>query len=184
MTIRPIRPEDEPLVVRFHKRLSERTVYLRWLHVLGLSQRIAHERLVDRCFIDYDRVLALMAISREEAEFALLIGDQVQGQGLGTKLLRRLMEIARQEGLQRLQGRMVPEKQAMLRICRTLGFQLAYHPEEQLMQVNLPVVGRERADQGTPVREGWERQGATSTLASLCLGEPACRSERTCSYGW
>ncbi|MBE3567343.1 MAG: bifunctional acetate--CoA ligase family protein/GNAT family N-acetyltransferase [Thermogemmatispora sp.] len=160
VTIRPIRPEDEPLMVRFHERLSERSVYLRWLHVLGLSQRIAHERLVDRCFIDYDRELALVAVSREEvsgtgtetllgigrliklpggeeAEFALLIADQVQGQGLGTELLRRLMEIARQEGLQRLQGRMLPENQAMLRICRALGFQLTYHPEEQLMQATL-----------------------------------------------
>ncbi|MBX5457519.1 MAG: bifunctional acetate--CoA ligase family protein/GNAT family N-acetyltransferase [Thermogemmatispora sp.] len=157
VTIRPIRPEDEPLMARFHERLSERSVYLRWLHVLGLSQRIAHERLVDRCFIDYDRELALVAVAHEEpsgagaetllgigrliklpggeeAEFALLVADQVQGQGLGTELLRRLMKIAQQEGLRRLQGRILPENQAMLRICRKLGFQLTYNPEEQLMQ--------------------------------------------------
>ena len=61
VTIRPIRPEDEPLMVRFHEKLSEDTVYLRYFQSLKLSQRIAHERLTRICFIDYDREMALVA---------------------------------------------------------------------------------------------------------------------------
>jgi acetyltransferase len=45
VTIRPIRPEDEPLIVRFHETLSERSVYLRYFHAINLERRVAHERL-------------------------------------------------------------------------------------------------------------------------------------------
>src|SRR5581483_4883023 len=61
VTIRPIRPEDEPLLVRFHGALSEDSVYARYMAPLQLAQRIAHERLTRVCFIDYDREMALVA---------------------------------------------------------------------------------------------------------------------------
>ena len=61
IVIRPIRPEDEPLMVKFHETLSERTVYLRYLQALKLSQRVAHDRLVGICFNDYDQEIALVA---------------------------------------------------------------------------------------------------------------------------
>ncbi|MFO5494909.1 MAG: acetate--CoA ligase alpha subunit, partial [Cuspidothrix sp.] len=61
ITIRPIRPEDEPLIVKFHKTLSEESVYLRYFHLVKLSHRIAHERLTRICFIDYDREMVLVA---------------------------------------------------------------------------------------------------------------------------
>ncbi|HSJ42475.1 MAG TPA: bifunctional acetate--CoA ligase family protein/GNAT family N-acetyltransferase, partial [Xanthobacteraceae bacterium] len=118
VTIRPIRPEDEPLLVRLHQVLSERTVYLRYFQPLKLSQRTAHERLTRICFIDYDREMVLVverkgqdcsgeaiAIGRlsklrggnEEAELAVLVDDRYQGQGLGTELYRRLVAVARDE---------------------------------------------------------------------------------------
>src|SRR5580700_5086302 len=62
--IRPIRPEDEPLMVKFHATLSERSVYLRYFHLMKLSQRVEHERLTRICFIDYDREMALVAERR------------------------------------------------------------------------------------------------------------------------
>src|SRR5215208_1032141 len=61
VTIRPIRPEDEPLMVRFHETLSEQSVYMRYFHMMNLDQRTAHERLTRICFIDYDREMALVA---------------------------------------------------------------------------------------------------------------------------
>src|SRR5207249_3411652 len=61
VVIRPIRPEDEPLMVRFHESLSEESVYLRYFHMAQLSTRVAHERLIRKCFIDYDREVALVA---------------------------------------------------------------------------------------------------------------------------
>ncbi|MFI5184805.1 MAG: acetate--CoA ligase family protein, partial [Vicinamibacteria bacterium] len=95
VVIRPIAPEDEPLLVQFHERLSDRTVYLRYLAHLQLGQRISHQRLARICFIDYDREIVLVAekadnggersilgVARlnrapagEEAEFALLVAD-------------------------------------------------------------------------------------------------------------
>ena len=61
VTIRPIRPEDEPLMVKFHEGLSERSVYLRYFSPLKLQQRVAHSRLIRICFNDYDREIALVA---------------------------------------------------------------------------------------------------------------------------
>ena len=108
VTIRPIRPEDEPLMVQFHTTLSERSVYLRYFCSLSLSTRVEHERLVRICFGSYDRGFALVAdrknprirrvtkylgvgrfsaIDRAEGEAAVIVSDQWQGLGLGTELL-------------------------------------------------------------------------------------------------
>jgi len=57
ITIRPIRAEDEPLMVKFHERLSDRSVYLRYFQGVALHQRTTHDRLTRICFIDYDREL-------------------------------------------------------------------------------------------------------------------------------
>jgi len=158
VTLRPIRPEDEPLMVKLHETLSDQSVYFRWLHMIGLSQRVAHERLIGICFLDYDRELALVAehtnpqtSQREiigvgrvikahnanEAEFAILITDQFQHKGLGTELLRRLIQFGHDEKLQRLTGDIDPENQGMQEVCRKLGFRLQYSAEEQLMEAEL-----------------------------------------------
>jgi len=158
ITMRPIRPEDEPLMVRFHKTLSERSVYLRWLHMLQLSQRIAHERLIGVCFIDYDREMAFVAdyenpqtseheilgvgrlvkaVATNEAEFALLVSDQFQGKGIGSELLRRLLQFARDEKLQRITGDILMENLGMQAICKKLGFRLRYSLEDHLVKADL-----------------------------------------------
>jgi acetyltransferase len=149
ITIRPIRPEDEPLVLDFHRHVSDYSVYLRYFHPIQYSARIAHERLVRLCFNDYDREIALVAerqdpephllgISRlskkhglpQEAEFALLVADPYQRQGIGTELLTRLIQVARCEGIQRLAGEVLSENEGMRRLCRRLGFQLLPSPED------------------------------------------------------
>jgi len=152
--IRPIRPEDEPLLVKFHEALSERSVYQRYLQVYKLSQRVTHERLSRICFIDYHREMALVAErqasdgsseviavgrlskqhGRPEAEFALLVSDAVQGTGLGTELLRLLLEVARAEKLQRVTADILPDNTAMQRVCKKLGFRLEHSLEERLVK--------------------------------------------------
>lgn len=141
VVIRPIRPEDEPRMVEFHKTLSEQTVFLRYAGMMKLDQRVAHERLARICFNDYARELALvvergnggelLAVGRltrlpgtEDAEFAMLISDAVQRQGLGTELLRRLVDVGRDWGLQRIVADILSGNGAMQRICRKLGFQI------------------------------------------------------------
>ncbi len=65
VVIRPIRPEDEPAIARFHEQLSERSVYLRYFHLIDLDRRVSHDRLLRICFNDYDRDIALVAEHRE-----------------------------------------------------------------------------------------------------------------------
>jgi acetyltransferase len=146
VTIRPIRPEDEPMMVKFHETLSEESVYHRYFRALNLSQRITHERLTRICFNDYDREIALVAETKSttddeekkilgvgrlskqhglnEAEFALLINDHWQNEGLGHELLKRLVEIGRDEKLNRISGQILTENHAMQHICKKLGFKL------------------------------------------------------------
>ncbi len=143
VTIRPIRPEDEPLMVKFHETLSDRSVYLRYFCSLSLSRRVEHERLLRICFGDYDREMALVAErtdpgtgerriiavgrlnklhARNEAEVAVLVSDQSQQLGLGNELLRRVIEIARDEKLSRVSAEMLPDNIAMQIITKRLGF--------------------------------------------------------------
>jgi acetyltransferase len=146
VTIRPIRPEDEPLMAEFHRTLSDRTVYLRYFASLSLSARIAHERLLRICFGDYEREMVLVAEHQDpnsgrsaiigvgrlnklrggnrEAEVAVLISDHYQNQGLGLELLRRVIQIARDEKLDMVRSEMLYDNLAMQIISKQLGFQL------------------------------------------------------------
>ncbi|MBI3869819.1 MAG: bifunctional acetate--CoA ligase family protein/GNAT family N-acetyltransferase [Verrucomicrobia bacterium] len=144
-TIRPIRPEDEPLMVKFHQTLSDRSVYLRYFAPLKLDRRIAHERLSRICFVDYDREMVLVVERRDsktqgaeilgvgrlsklhgasEAEFALTVSDQWQGHGLGTQLLKLLVEVGRDEKLERITATMLHENHEMQHVARKAGFKV------------------------------------------------------------
>jgi acetyltransferase len=145
ITIRPIRPEDEPLMVKFHETLSDRSVYLRYFCSLSLSRRVAHERLLRICFGDYDREMALVADLTEpgtgehkimgvgrmsklhagnEAEVAVLVSDQYQKLGLGYELLRRVVQIARDEKLSQVSAEMLTDNVAMQTVMKRLGFRV------------------------------------------------------------
>jgi acetyltransferase len=150
ITIRPIRPEDEPLMVDFHKTLSDRSVQLRYFGALSLKERTLHQRLRRVCFVDYDREMALVAERKgrdgkrellgvgrlikehglNEAEFAILISDPWQGKGLGAELLKRLVQIGRAEKLQRITGHILNENAAMLHVSKKIGFQLHFDEAE------------------------------------------------------
>ncbi len=145
VTIRPIRPEDEPLIVKYHQTLSETTVYMRYFHLMRLSARVAHERMIRICYIDYDREMALvvekkdaqageraiLAVGRlskihgsEDAEFAILVSDAYQGQGIGVELLKRLIQIGRDEKVKYIRAEILDENLPMQSVCKKLGFQL------------------------------------------------------------
>ena len=147
ITIRPIRPEDEPLLVKFHETLSEESVYHRYFNQIKLDQRIAHERLTRICFNDYDREIALVAErknpkggaveivgvgrlskarGRNEAEFSLLINDQWQRHGLGTELLKRLVHIGRDEKLARITAIVLADNYGMQHVSKNVGFKLEH----------------------------------------------------------
>src|ERR1700692_2544116 len=134
VTIRPIRPEDEPLMVKFHETLSDRSVYLRYFCSMSLSRRIAHERLLRICFGDYDREMVLVAEhhpldgssprivgvgrlnkmrARNEAEVAVLVADEYQNLGLGFRLLGGIVQVARDEKLGRVSSEMLRDNLGM-----------------------------------------------------------------------
>jgi len=143
VSVRPIRPEDETLMVKLHEALSENTVYLRYFQVLRLDARIAHERLVRNCFVDYDREMALVAERIEpetgqrellgvgrlirqrdtsEAELGVVVADKWQGGGLGTELMRRLLHVARVEKIPRISAHILSENAPMAALARRFHF--------------------------------------------------------------
>ena len=151
VVIRAIRPEDEPMMVRFHETLSDQSVYYRYFTAMSLKQRRCHARLARLCFIDYDREIAMVAAhidsrtgateilgvgrlckshARNEAEFAVVVSDRWQRRGLGTLLLKRLVEIGRAEHLSRISGTVLAENQSMRRVCERVGFKLRHRPNE------------------------------------------------------
>ncbi|MBV8276751.1 MAG: GNAT family N-acetyltransferase, partial [Verrucomicrobia bacterium] len=158
LVLRPIRPEDEPLMVKFHSQLSEETVYFRYFGLPRLKQRVAHERLTRTCFNDYDREIALVAVRQDpatkedeiigvgrltkvhglnQAEFAIVIADQFQGRGLGKKLLSRLVEIGRHERIEIIFGNILPENYPMQHVAKKVGFQVDYDRFNYAMRAEL-----------------------------------------------
>ena len=156
--IRPIRPEDEPAMAKFHETLSDRSVYLRFFHMEKLSSRVAHTRLLRKCFIDYDREMALvaehsnpqgaiseiMAVGRltrapgtKEAEVAVLVADEFQHCGLGSELLGRLIQVGRDEKLQRITASILPENMAMRALAASHGFTVVKNPDLSAIRITL-----------------------------------------------
>lgn len=144
VTIRPILPEDEALLVKFHAALSDRSVFLRYLQPMMFQERVVHERLARICHCDYEREITLVAESRndegernilgvvrlsklygtDEARLSILIADPYQGIGLGGELVRRAMEVAGREGLQHLSAVLTSDNQVMQHIFQKLGFRI------------------------------------------------------------
>ncbi|MBD2506388.1 bifunctional acetate--CoA ligase family protein/GNAT family N-acetyltransferase [Nostoc muscorum FACHB-395] len=160
VTIRPIRPEDEPLMVQFHKTLSEQSVYFRYFHLIKLQSRVAHERLTRICFIDYDREIALvveyqnpetqtrqiLAVGRlskihgtNEAEFAIVVCDRSQCQGIGTELLQRLLQVSRDEQLSTITADILVDNYGMQKVCEKLGFRIQHTDDPTVLKTEIDI---------------------------------------------
>ena len=107
LTIRPIRPEDEPLLKQFHESLSAQSVYARYAQARSAQPASDARSLARMCFIDYDRQIALVVLDEQtpeprivgvarliklhgtrDAEFAVIVADTYQRLGLGSHLMR------------------------------------------------------------------------------------------------
>ncbi len=157
ITVRPILPEDEPLLVKFHQTLSDQTVYMRYLHPMLLTQRLVHERLARICHCDYDREITLVAESKDkngevlvmgvarlskshgvdEARLSVLVADPFQGMGIGSELVNRMVEVARSEHLRRLLATLTLDNQVMQHIFQKLGFSLNPTSDGKLQSATL-----------------------------------------------
>jgi acetyltransferase len=131
---------------------------MRYLHPMLLSQRVAHERLARICHGDYDREITLVSELQEpiegkprilgaarisklhgmnEARFSVLISDCCHEQGIGTEMVRRVIDVARGERLQRITAEMTPDNLAMQHIFRELGFSLTPATDKKMVQADM-----------------------------------------------
>jgi acetyltransferase len=160
VAIRPIRPEDEPMMASFNRTLSPYSIYLRYFHPVSPAQLMSHDQLAMLCFVDYDREMALVAERKDDrgrtqivgmgqltklqgandGEFAILIGDQYQRTGLGTELLTRLIQIGRDEKLDRIVAEILPENEGMRRVCQKLGFEFSKAPGSNTIFAELSLI--------------------------------------------
>jgi acetyltransferase len=152
--LRPIRPEDEPLLQDLASHMSPQDLRLRFFTAMkGLSHQLA-ARLTQ---IDYDREMALIALAADadqvlgvsrfaadpdnrQAEYAVEVRSDWKGRGLGYLLMTRLIEIARQRHIGELVGEVLRENTAMLQMCRALDFMIGADAKDpSLMRVTKPL---------------------------------------------
>lgn len=153
VVLRPLRPEDEPLLHDLAAHMSQEDLRLRFFTpVRGLTRAVA-ARLSQ---LDYDREMALVAEHRgmalgvahyfadpdnRHAEYAIEVRTDWHGRGVGYLLMTRLIEIAQQRGIGELVGEVLRENQPMLQMCRELGFSLASDPgDPALVTVHKPLM--------------------------------------------
>lgn len=145
VTVRALRPEDEPLIIEHHEQLSDLSIRRRFF---GMVKHLSRDRLIRLCHLDYNREMALVAVREDatgphilgvsrygcepgtgDAEFAVVVADPHQGQGLGHHLMERLIAVARDSGVKRLTGLVLRENRPMLDLLGHLGFTIGPAPE-------------------------------------------------------
>ncbi|MBI3822599.1 MAG: GNAT family N-acetyltransferase [Planctomycetes bacterium] len=154
IVVRAIRPEDEPLIEAHHRTLSEQSIRMRFF---SLVKTLSRDSLIRLCHLDYAREMALVAerknaegkpeiigVSRyymnpqtRAAEFAVIVSDAYQGQGLGQHLMERLIAVARERGVRQLVGAVLRENQRMFALMRELGFREAKSTDRDAVTVVL-----------------------------------------------
>jgi acetyltransferase len=136
--IRPVRPQDESLYADFFRQVSPDDVRLRFFANI---KDFGHAFVARLTQIDYARAMAFVAISEasgqllgvvrlhadanyEVGEYAILLRSDLKGRGLGWKMMEIMIRYARAEGLHRIDGKVLRENAAMLKMCRELGFSI------------------------------------------------------------
>jgi acetyltransferase len=146
ITIRPIRPEDAVLEKDFVHRLSEHTKYFRFMQAL---QELTPEMVVRFTQIDYDREMAFVAVSEHDSlpkelgvgrylmnpdgqsvEFALVVSDGCQRMGIGTRIMKALMQSAKSKGVSFFEGEVLAVNRPMLALTKKLGFTTSAVPDD------------------------------------------------------
>ncbi len=147
VSVRPIRPEDAEIEQDFVENLSAESKYFRFMQSMDRLTPLMLARFTQ---IDYDREMALVAVinehtpearilgvaryvsnpDRQSCEFALTVADAWQKKGIGRQLMQRLMTVARNRGIEIMEGEVLAHNSKMLRLCETLGFRAVHRGEE------------------------------------------------------
>jgi acetyltransferase len=151
--LRPMKPEDEPLVADFLASCSEETIYFRYFRRI---KKWTHDMLIRFTQNDFDREIGIMAVGappgpevmmgvsrlvttpdRQSAEFAIIVADAWHGKGLGSKLIQRLIEVARDMGVKKLWGAVLSENHPMLALAQKHGFTLKKDAEGETVHLEI-----------------------------------------------
>lgn len=138
--LRPIKPEDEPLILELFNAFSQETIVYRFFHIIRVT---THEQLIRYTQIDYDREIAVIAVGqppgrerifgivqlifepgRDKAEFAVVVGDPWQGRKLGKILMEVCISIAKERGVKLLWGEIIHHNRQMINLSKKTGFNI------------------------------------------------------------
>jgi acetyltransferase len=149
VTLRPIRPEDEPLWHDLMASSSPESIRFRFRSIFKSSD---HKLAVRQCMIDYERELALVVetgteaqrelvgigqlmtdLNHETAEYAVIVPDPWQGKGIGGLLLDYCLEVAARWGIREVVAETDPDNRRMLAMFRKRGFSSEVRREEEVV---------------------------------------------------
>lgn len=173
VTLRPIQPEDEPAHRKFADGLSKEAIRFRFFTSIS---RLSHRQLVQLTQIDYLREMAFIATASDQSgkpetlgvvrtwtdpdgfssEFAVIIREDLYGQGLGSKLIDKIIRYCRECGVTLLTGTILPENRPMQGLAKHMGFSMRLNIREQVMEANLQL--REPKDD-------WQKQRLADILS-------------------
>jgi acetyltransferase len=152
--VRPIRPEDEPLIHGMLKHVTMPDLRLRFFAPM---KEFTHEFIARLTQLDYARAMAFVAFDEatgeligvvrihsdsiyESGEYAILLRSDLKGRGLGWTLMQLIIEYAKSEGLKTISGDVLSDNSTMLSMCRDLGFKVKFDPQEHdICNVTLPL---------------------------------------------
>ncbi|RBP81138.1 GNAT family N-acetyltransferase [Marinomonas rhizomae] len=145
-TVRPVLPRDSGILADFVRSMSHETRYFRFISNI---EELTPRMLASMSHIDYDREMALLAVIQRDdqdlligtaryidnfddqsCEFAVVLGDEFQGLGLASYLMRQLMQVAADKGIRVMKGIVLAENKRMIEFCRHLGFTIQRDPED------------------------------------------------------
>ncbi len=143
--VRPIRPEDEPLIHEFLQHVTSEDLRLRFFAPI---KQFSHDFIARLTQLDYARAMAFVAFDEttnellgvvrihsdsiyESGEYAILLRSDLKGKGLGWTLMQLIIEYAKSEGLKVISGDVLHENTVMLDMCRKLGFEVKSDPTER-----------------------------------------------------
>ncbi len=178
--VRPIKPDDGPLLIEFFEHLGPESRYFRFFRI---KETLEPNEVEFFTHVDYSDRMALIALlegrmiglasyDREggkdsTAEVAFAVADEHQGRGIGTQLLQLLTNHARSHGVERFEAFVLPENRQMMRLFRNSGYELTRTIDEGVFTVDFPVAASEGS-----LHAEWEREKRSVAASILPLFFP------------
>ncbi len=178
--LRPIRPDDDEAMIAAFYRLGERTVYLRFHHVV---KRMTKDEVQRYTHVDYENTFALVATVGEHpeeqiiavgqyvrlsdptrAEIAFVVEDSHHGHGIATQLLDHLAVVARDKGIHVFEADVLAENRAMMEVIRESGFPIETKFEYATFHVMFPIEPTAEEEEKSEERE---RVAATASIRTF-----------------